>query len=99
MSQSPAARALRESDVFHVARFVSIGQLPSGRTDSSRNFTPLHVTMCSARPVEAKLMTIKLVKGTASRYPPLAGCIRSKTSRLRFTSRDRIQRVRGFVGG
>ena len=40
----PAPSAFTDSVVTQVARFVSMGQLPSSRAEASRNSTPLCVT-------------------------------------------------------
>ena len=47
-SASPFASAFTASVVTQVARFVSIGQLPSARAEAIRNSTPLRVTACCA---------------------------------------------------
>ncbi len=68
-----AARALTERVVTQVARLVSIGQLPSGRTERTKNSTPARVTEWLGRPDPTRLSTTKLVSGVASRNPPLEG--------------------------
>ena len=62
-----------ESVVTHVVRFVSIGQLPSSRTEFNRNSIPFFTTGWPASPLPARLMVTKLVSGVASRNPPLDG--------------------------
>ena len=52
-----------------------------------------------ARPVAARLITTKLVSGAASRNPPLAGCMRSSTARLRRIAIARTSRTSGLRGG
>ena len=64
---SASASAPIDKVVTQVARFVSIGQLPSGRFESIRNPTPCSRTGLSIRPMPARLMTTKLVSGVASR--------------------------------
>ena len=97
---SPAsASAPMDSVVAHVARFVSIGQLPSERIESIRNVTPAATTGLSACPAPARLITTKLVRGVASRYPPLAGCISRNTRCVRARTAFRRDRVIGLRDG
>jgi hypothetical protein len=66
-SAPASASAPIESVVTHVARLVSIGQLPSSRIDPTRNRTPASTTGLVACPIPAMLMVTKLVSGVASR--------------------------------
>jgi hypothetical protein len=66
-SAPASASAPIESVVTHVARFVSIGQLPSSRIDSTRKRTPSSTTGLLVCPMPARLITTKLVSGVASR--------------------------------
>ena len=47
VSGPPAASASIDSVVAQVARLLSIGQLPSSRTDAARNDTPFRITACA----------------------------------------------------
>ena len=94
-----AAKALVASVVAQVARFVSIGQEPSPRTELTRNATPSRTIGWSACAVPARLITTKLVSGAASRKPPLAGCIRSTMASVGCTALRRNHRTIGLRGG
>src|SRR5262245_19399498 len=92
-------RALIVKVVTQVARLVSIGQLPSGRTERTKNSTPLRATGCADSPILARLSVTKLVSGVASRKPPLVGWIFVRTDRLRRRASQRMSLVNGFQGG
>ncbi len=99
-SRSPAAaNALTERVVTQVDRFVSIGQLPSSRTDLTKKETALPTTECSARPMLARASVTNAVNGAASRKPPLDGWIASRTRRLFEIAILRASRAIGFHGG
>src|SRR5262249_51840976 len=93
-----ADNALILSVVTHVDRFVSIGQLPSGRTDCTRNSTHLRTTGWSARPALARPSATKLVSGAASRKPPLLGWTASRTRKLVLLAKRRRIRWNGSHG-
>ena len=78
----PADKASIDSVVTHVARFVSMGQLPSSRIEATRNSTPFETTGWSRCPLAARLMTTKEVSGAASRKPPLSGWSVVRTLRV-----------------
>jgi hypothetical protein len=73
VAKAGSDEAFTERVVTHVARLVSIGQLPSGRADFAKKSIPLSVTGWWPSPIPAKLIVTKLVNGVASRNPPLVG--------------------------
>ncbi len=92
------ARALIESAVFHTERLVSIDHDASPRTVSKRKPKPRRATGWLTRPVEARPITRKLVHGTASKKPPLGGCMRPSMARLRPTLKCRVSKASGLRG-
>ena len=80
----PAASAPIDSVVTHVARFVSIGQLPSSRIESTQETARRCSTtgLLAAAACRARLITTKLVSGVASRIAAALGCI-SRSTRMR----------------
>ena len=92
-------RALIESVVTHVARLVSIGQLPSFRTELTRKSSPRCVTGWLSRPIPIRFIVTKLVKGVASRKPPDVGWMDSNNrSVLPVTAFLRCRCSRFLVG-
>ena len=65
--------AFTERLLTQVPRSVSMGQLPSSRMEALMKSIARRVTRCRACPLAARLMATKLVKGVASRNPPLEG--------------------------
>jgi len=86
------------SDVVHVARLVSIGQLPSRRTESRRKRSAsLRYAMGDAAS-GGEAHSTKLVSGTARDNRRCAGCIRSNTRRLGSIAARRTSRTSGKRG-
>ena len=88
--RSPARRPRRarviESVVTHVARFVSIGQLPSSRIDSTRNRTPC-LDDRAARSVPSR-------RGSSRRSSSAASLRGSRRSRVAWRAADDASRRR-----
>src|SRR5204863_4412356 len=90
------ASALTDSVVTHVARLVSIGQLPSGRAERTRKSTQRVTAGWSRRPAPIRLIATKLVSGVASRKPPPVGWIAERTRSARRLAMARSARVIGL---
>ena len=80
----------------HVARCVSIGQLPSSLADARMNASARLTTRRSGWPAAIRLIATKLVSGVASRKPPcgaLQGFEHAKHARRRDPAGNPCDRV------
>ena len=99
LAETVRAIAAIDRLVSQVAKFVSIGQLPSASRESKMKRKQSCATGRLPWPMAARFINTKLVNGTASRYPPLLGCIVRKTRNVGSIARLRSFLSSRFLGG